>query len=191
MITVYLAFLVFGGALLLFTILFGSDSDLDLDLETDVSLEGDVEFAAHGEGLAAAVQFLSFRNLVFFSAFFGLTGALLTWTGTNSILTLISSLVLGFFAAVLCHQLMRYLKTSESGEVTNLSECVGMSVRVTLPVEIGSRGKVSISTPHRRIQMLAEVAEEATKKSFTEGESATVVRVIAGVAQIAGEDFIL
>lgn len=191
MLTVYLACLVFGGALLLFTILFGAESDVGYDLDTDFDLESGASFEMQGEGLAAAVQFLSFRNLVFFCAFFGLTGSLLTWTGSPFLVTLSSAIVLGLFAAVLCHKLMIYLRTSESGQVTDHSEFSGMTARVTLPVEKGTRGKVSIATSERKVQMLAEVAEEATKRSFSEGETATVVRVVGGVAQIAGEDFIL
>ncbi|MCB9783400.1 MAG: hypothetical protein H6751_10605 [Candidatus Omnitrophica bacterium] len=196
MITIYLACLIFGGALLLFTMLFGGDSDLDfdmdggLDFDTDVDLDTDADFDVHGEGLMAAIQFLSFRNLIFFSAFFGLTGSLLTWTGSSFLVTLISAIVMGLFAAILCHKLMIYLKTSESGEVSNLSECVGLNARITLPVAVGQRGKISISTNERKIQMLAEVAEEATKKNFSEGENATIVRFVDGVAHIAGEDFI-
>jgi len=190
MITIYLACLIFGGALLLFTMLFGSDSDLDFDVGGDVDFDTDADFQPHGEGLSAAVQFLSFRNFVFFTAFFGLTGSLMTWTRAPFLATLVSAIVMGLIAAVLCHKLMIYLKASEIGEVSNLSECIGSSAKVILPVDTNHRGKVTVSTHERKFQMLATVAEEATKKSFEIGDPATVVRVVDGVAQIAGEDFI-
>lgn len=186
MLTIYLACLLFGGALLVFTIAFGSEADAETHFDMDVETGADI----HGEGLAAAVQFLSFRNFVFFTAFFGLTGATLTWTGAGLVVALGFAVLMGFGAAVVCHKLMQYLKESESGVVTNLSECVGITARVTLPVAEGKRGKVSIASRDRSLQILARLAEESGRREFAAGDAATIVRVVDGVAEIAGEDFI-
>ncbi len=188
MLTIYLACLFFGGLLILVTIAFGAESDFDLDLEADVDM--DAAYDVHGEGLTAAVQFLSFRNFVFFTAFFGLTGSLMTWTGAPFLVTLVSAILMGLVSAFLCHKMMIYLRTSEIGEVTNLSECVGINAHVILPIDRDHRGKVSVATHERKFQMLAEIADEATRTEFDTGDEVTVVRVVDGVAQIAGEDFI-
>lgn len=189
---VYLACLLFGGLLLLVSIFFGGDSDMGFDLEVDADLDADFDAAAEvsGEGMIAAVKFLSFRNIVFFIAFFGLAGSLLTWMKFNAILTFLAAVAMGLFAAFLGHAAMTYLKKSESGAGTNLRELEGRKAAVLVNVSREHRGKISVSAKDRVFQLLAAVAEESSRDHFDHGDAVTIVRVENGTAFVAEESFI-
>ncbi len=202
MLAIYLGCLIFGGILLLFTFLTGGEADTDLgghdfdvgghDIDVHdgggIEIEGDV--GAHGEGIAAALQFLSFRNIVFFTAFFGLTGSLLTWFGISFPLTLAAAIFMGLGAAAMIHKAMNYLKRTQSGALRSIREVEGLRARVQIPVTKDQRGKISVNTTDQRLQFVAVVADEANAESFQSGATVTIVRIRNGIAEIAEEDFI-
>ncbi len=98
MLTLYLVCLVLGGVLIAVSIFGGGDADVDVAADADVDL-GEVDAETGGEGVVAAARFLSMRNLVFFLAFFGLAGTLLTLLQANSVATVLTSVGLGALAA--------------------------------------------------------------------------------------------
>ena len=84
--TIYLICLIFGGFFLAVSIFAGTEADADFALESDVEIgdaatETETE-TPEGEGLVSAIQYFSFRNIVFFTAFFGLAGLILTKLST-------------------------------------------------------------------------------------------------------------
>ena len=97
MIYVYIGFLTFGGIFIIISLISGdSDADADFDGDVDADFDGDIDadfdgdidgdvdvdsdFDADsdidGDGETTIVEgakFLSFRNFIYFSAFFGYT----------------------------------------------------------------------------------------------------------------------
>jgi len=198
MLALYLVCLMVGGILVLVSIFAGTDADPDLAMDADVdfAMDADVDFAAEvgeapgGQGLAAAAQFLSFRNLVFFMAFFGLTGNVLTWIQIPQAVTFIFAVGMGLFAATVSHKLITYLKKTETGQVMDMRDLEGLTAKVIVNVSKQRRGKVAVNANDQHLQLLALVADSASKDEFKFNESVTIVKVENGVAQVAGEDFI-
>lgn len=188
MLTLYLVCLVFGGIFLLVTLLSGHDvsSDLDVDVNGDVS----ADIHADGEGIAEALKFLSFRNIVFFLAFFGLSGVCLTLLGTPAGIGFPTAVLVGGFAGFLIHRVMRYLRQTESGAATNLKSIEGLRARVSISLNRQQMGKIVVNNREQYLQVIAKVADEAGKDHFDAGEAVTVVRVNGDLALVAEEDFI-
>jgi len=211
MLTVYLACLIFGGALLAVSVAAGGDAHgstvVHVDTQTGAGVEGgisggaeahlelvDQDGSANGrtphQDFAEAAQFLSLRNVVFFMAFFGATGTTLTLLGVTALLTVASSVGMGSTAAAAIHRVLGYLRRTESGRVDHERDFEGLPARVLVAVGPGKMGKVGVDTAERSVRLLAHVAEESAQERFTEGEEVVVVRVEDGVAQICGKDFI-
>ena len=189
MFTIYLACLLFGGVLLLFS-MFGGDAEAGDMADADVDFDADLDAEIHGQGLHAAAQFLSFRNMVFFVAFFGLTGTVLSWLAIPPLLTFGVALAMGLFTATLSHRFLKYLKQSESGAGQEVRELEGMAAKVIVGPSKGRRGKIMIATGDRQLQLLAEVADEANRDGFSSGEQVFVLRVDDGVAYVVEKDFV-
>lgn len=210
--SVYLACLVFGGALVAVSLFSGFDADveasgdmdgldggdvegLDLDADgvdggdADVDVDGEA-MGAHDHGLTAVVQFFSFRNIVFFLAFFGLTGSVLTLLGTSALTVALLAALVGFAAAWALDRSMAYLRHSESGRVSDEKEFEGMRARVLVGVGRSEAGKISVNTEEKLVTLLATIAADATRDRFEPGEQVIIVSVESGIAQVAGEEFV-
>lgn len=198
MLTFYLACLIFGGSLVAVSLLGGLDSD-DFDVHTDVEVHTEID-AGHADlasdhavgdhGFAEAARFMSFRSLVFFAAFFGLTGSALTWVKTPFLLTLLSSVGMGGLAAAGIQTTLAYLKRTESGGVMSLHDIEGSKATVIVGLSRGKRGKIRVATTEQFLQLLATVAEESKRSEFAAGDVVTIVRVENDLAQVSEESFI-
>lgn len=179
---------IVGWPFLVFFVFFGGeggdvDADLDLDLEVDADLDTAGGF---GEGIAASVlSLLSFRSIVFFLAFFGATGLILTALETGSVVALILAIVLGLFAASFNNRVFRYLKSSSvETEVSDraLSGAVG---RVTVPISVASKGRITCQVEGRTINLTAVPFDANEQSEFEVGESVVVVEVTKGAARVS------
>lgn len=179
---------IVGWPFLVFFVFFGGeggdvDADLDLDLEVDADLDTAGGF---GEGIAAsALSLLSFRSIVFFLAFFGATGLILTALETGSVVALILAIVLGLFAASFNNRVFRYLKSSSvETEVSDraLSGAVG---RVTVPISVASKGRITCQVEGRTINLTAVPFDANEQSEFEVGESVVVVEVTKGAARVS------
>lgn len=189
MLALYVTCLIFGGvlvALAIFTGDLGVDTDFDLDALAEVN--GNLEAA--GEGIGAAARFLSFRDLVFFAAFFGLAGTLFTALDVGSLATLTTSVGIGVAAAVSVHHLMGYLKDSESGELASLNDLEGALAEVVIDIGELRAGKIAIKAGDRTHQLIARRHEEAKSKRFRTRDTVVVVRVENGMAYVAETTFL-
>ena len=193
MTTLYLVSLVVGGLLVGVSIL-GGDLDADLDADFGGDLDGfdaDGWSAAPEAGsLASAAQFLSFRDIVFFLAFIGLTGDVLGATGLGEPLRAVVATGCGVGAAAVTHRLMVYLKTSESGAPRSADALSGRTARVLVDVTRTGAGKIVLDTGDQTVQLLALVAPEAGRDRFGSGDRVTVIQVEQGTARIAEPDFV-
>lgn len=193
MMTLYLACLIIGGIFIVVSLFFDTDSgaDGDIDLDADLDLDADTGVdAIQGEGAAAAIKFLSFRNFVMFTAFFGLTGTVLTWLGGPFLVNLLAAIALGLFTATLMHKAMAHLVKNEVGQTTNLEDLIGSSAKVTIDLSRNHRGKISVYAYGRTLQILARVAEEAARDEFKSGETVIILRIQEGTAFVVEEEFI-
>jgi len=187
MLTVYIVCLIVGGALVALSILGGGDADADADF--DAGPDGDVA-EMDGEGLAAAARFLSFRDLVFFVTFFGLTGTLLTLLAIGPLLTPVFSVAVGLGAGALVHRVMVSLARTESGELAEGSALEGTLASVIVGIDRKHQGKIAVNGGDHTFQMVACLHEQAEAKRLRVGDEVVIVRVVDGVAQVAGKSFL-
>jgi hypothetical protein len=192
MVGVYWLATLVGWAFVAFFLFFGGDVDADLDMDADFDVDpgGDGELAvAQGGGLlSAVVSFLSFRNLVFFSAFFGLTGLLLTWADTNRVFTFIAAVGVGTFAAWVNHRLLKYLRSSSSDSTIHDRDIAGSPAEIVLPVGPGRKGKITVIVQGHRLQFTASAYDTADSRVYDAGDTVVVVEIDEGVARIAALD---
>ena len=191
MLTLYLVCLVLGGVLIGLSIFGGGDSDVDVTADADVDLEsGEIDAESGGEGVSAAARFLSMRNLVFFLAFFGLTGTLLNLLGAGALLTLLTSAGLGAVAAVVVQRLMDYLRSSQSGAVRSLNTLAGVEARVVVGLDGAKPGKVVVDGGDRTHQLVARIHEGAAVDHVEVGDTVVVVRIQDGIALVAEKTYL-
>lgn len=179
---------IVGWPFLIFFVFFGGEGgDVDADLDLDLEIDADLDTAGgFGGGIAAAaLSLLSFRSIVFFLAFFGATGLVLTALETGSVVALILAIVLGLFAASFNNRVFRYLKSSSvETEVSDraLSGAVG---RVTVPISVASKGRITCQVEGRTINLTAVPFDANEQSEFEVGESVVVVEVIKGAARVS------
>lgn len=206
MFTLYAVCLAFGGILLLVSVFgadFGGDSDVDFGHDVDAGGH-DVDAGGHdvhtaadnaldhpGHGLQSVFHYLSFRALVFFLAFFGLTGTSLTLLGRSWVVSLPVAAAMGIAAGGGIQWVIRYLQRTESGHGFDLKQLEGSSARVLLECTRDRRGKILVNANQRTMQLLALVADEAARESFTSGDAVIVVSVRDGIAYVSGEELVM
>jgi hypothetical protein len=196
MLALYVMCLIFGGVLVTLAI-FSGDIDVDADIDVDVDVDAPVELlevdgglGAAGEGVGAAARFWSFRDLVFFTAFFGLSGTLFTALGVHFVITLATAVTVGSLAGISVHHVMGYLKASESGQLDDLSDLEGALAEVVIDIGERGPGKIAVKSGDRTHQLVARRHEAASPKRFRVNDPVVVVRVENGIAYIAESTFL-
>lgn len=187
MFTFYLACLIFGGILLGFSLIFGGDNDGDADIDGDEIPESDISLH-NGEVAADAVRFFSFRNIIYFLTFFGLTGLTLNLLDFNFLITLLSAIGMGSFSWLFGFRLMKYLKSSASGETFDISELKGIKGKIALEVNKGKKGKVIVEFRGSNYELTAIISENSDIEKFKFGKNVLVIDVQDGIAIIDGYD---
>ena len=185
---VYAFAAIVGWPFLLFFVFFeGEGGDVDADFDVDIDVDADLEASGGmGGGIAAAVlSLLSFRSIVFFLAFFGATGLILTALSTGSAVALVVAIALGLFAAGLNNRVFRYLKSTSVG--TDVSDRVlsGAVGRVTVPISVTSKGRITCEVEGQTINLTAVPFDANEDGEFAVGESVVVVEVNQGTARVS------
>ncbi len=147
-----------------------ADFDGDLDVDMDADFDGDHDAGAlvpvhHDQDLmlhAASdlwLPFVSLRFWTFFSAFFGLTGTVLTalWASQTAIFTaaLGTGGALGYGAAAIIQRLRRQVVDSS----VKVRDYIGSEGKALLPLEPGELGKVRITIRGQLIDMTARTED--------------------------------
>ena len=197
MMIIYIAAAIFGGLFVIPMILGGLDTDIDiggLDLDADVG--GDIDLDAGGDfdtgdGALDAVgsfvsSLLSFRSIVFFAFFFGISGLLFEALGSRTVTALILALGLGSVASVVNAQLFNYLKRSGSSSQRLGRDIEGHSAKVVLPISGSQKGRIRADLSGQPTFMVAVPFNESG--SFGVGDSVVVVEVQNGTALVAPLD---
>lgn len=188
MFGVYLFTAVVGWAFVAFFILFGADADVDadFDVDTDFDLDADLDVDG-GAGLAAvAGDFLSFRSLVFFLAFFGVTGLVLRALDAGGALTLVAAVAMGGFAMWFNARLVRFLKRSQMNTRLRNADLSGRPAEVVLPVGAGQKGRIRFEAAGSRMYLVATPFRAG--EQFAVGDRVVVVEVENGTARVAAMD---
>jgi len=182
MTAVYAFAAIVGWPFLLFFVFFGGDSG-----DVDADFDGDLEVAEGvGSGIAATVlSLLSFRTIVFFLAFFGATGLILTATSASRAVTLVIAILLGLFAGSLNNRVFRYLKTSSVGTDVSDEALSGAVGRVTVPISVDSKGRITCEVEGRTINLTAVPFDAREEGEFGVGETVVVVEVNEGTARVS------
>jgi uncharacterized membrane protein len=180
------------------------DMDMDMDADLDHEFAADHDFdashaltvtdASHGGDVAKHgkrklwLPITSFRFWTFGSAFFGLTGTLLTaLTGVPGLVVAALSTAMGTGVGTLSAALVRWLR-KPVGETARLRDYNGTSGVTVLALAEGGLTRVRLRLQGREREILARAAEP---KALPAGTRVIVLGIDEnGHAQIAPEDTI-
>lgn len=196
MFGVFVFMAVFGWLFVAVFLFSAADFDMDVDVDTDLDLDADLDVSTDADGgidlsgtaLHLLGAFFSFRSLVFFAAFFGLTGLLLTWINSSVVVALIFAIAIGLFAAFINIKLMDYLKRTSVSSQLKDTNIAGNTGQVVIPISSDSRGKVSVDVNGQRLYLIAVPYNERHHQEFAVGDSVVVVEVRNGSAYVAPMD---
>lgn len=189
MFGLYLASAIIGWAFVGLFLFGGLDSDFDADVDADIDadVDGSTEGVTGGVA-AAALSLLSFRSIVFFLAFFGLTGVVLDVVDGGRVATLLAAIVVGVFAWVFNSFVFRALKVSDVSSTLRETDLLGAMGEVVLPMTPGHRGRISIEVGDQRQYLTAEPFDPAKHSGFGAGDPIVVVELKEGTARVAPAD---
>ena len=165
---------------------FDADIDADLDADFEADLDGDVSAGGIASSIASAgLSLLSFRSIMFFLAFFGLTGMVLNIIDAGFAATLVAAIGVGVFAWIFNSFVFRALKVADVSSTLRKSDLRGALGEVVLPINPGHRGRIAIEVGEQRRYLTAESHVAAKQASFAVGDAVVVVELNKGAAQVA------
>ncbi len=190
-----------GGLLILITVMFGGDTDVDLDadMDMDIDLDADMDMdidldADAGENFNIKpdidtglwLPFFSLRFWIFGSAFFGLTGVLLTnlrsLTGfEGQFMIAFVSTVTGLFTGTASAYTFQWLKKSEANSMVKIQHYIGRTAHITLPFDAQSKGKIKLDINSQQLDFIAETDEP---QGFQRDDLVTIIAIEDGIARV-------
>lgn len=187
MSSIYLSALIFGGSLILFSLIFGGESDkniemdvdADVDAELDMEAEGGLPLAMHGEVDSTWLPFLSMRFWTFGLSGFGLTGGLLELLGTAFAVHLSLAILLGVGVGWATAFAFQKLKTSSVTSITHTETLHSAEAIALLPIEPGKMGKVRVKKGGEIVDLIAQ-----SNESIQRGETILIVHIENGIADV-------
>ena len=161
-----------GGAVLVIQTLFILFAGSDTDVTADADPGGVMDHGGHGD---AFLKVLSFKAIVAFVTFFGLTGLASRHGGIGAGVTLAIALLAGVIALYVVAGLMTALARLQSQGNVELGNAVGMVGRVYLrvPARGAGEGKVTVEIQDRTVECRAVTEGE----ELATGASVRVVGV--------------
>ena len=174
---------------------FGGGPELDVDLDADVDVEGvgeggdasDATVADVGAGSPLGAIFaslLSFRTVVFFSAFFGTSGIVFDLLGYSSAVVLATAVLIGVIAAFANSLLFGLIRSSQTTSHIDDRTLEGRPARVVLPMDETTRGRIRIDLSGQP-QYLVAKPMAGQRQRFDVGDSVVVVSFEHGTAVVA------
>lgn len=196
MFGVYIFCAIVGIPLQLLFALGGGDVDgdvgFDADFDADIDISGggdiDVSGAEGGVGDISAFRRIPVSSYTAFLAFFGGVGVVSTVVGVAAITTLVLAVVLGVFAAGVNTALFSFLRKGESDSSISDKQLEGRLATVSVPIEGGKRGRVTLDTGGERLQLTAGSLETMPDVDFARGDEVVIVKVDGGIAQVMAVD---
>lgn len=185
MFGLYLFSAIVGGAFVVFLVVFGGDADTGfggIDVDADIDLDADVEVEPTSSLAAIANDYLSVRALIFFGAFFGITGVVLDLLGAGLVVSLPLAIAMGALAVLVNARLMRFLRRSDLDGSLRNRDLTGRPAQVVLPIAGGSKGRVALDVAGQQIYL---VAKPFRSGSFAVGDQVVVIEIERGTALVA------
>jgi membrane protein implicated in regulation of membrane protease activity len=171
-LSIYLGCLAFGGLLLGVSAFAGHDHAHDIGHDHDTDKGG-------GSG---AYALLSVRFWSFFVAFFGLTGAVLTWfAALNAAVVAVIAVAAGGGTGYGASRLLDALARGPLGVVSGSGGHLGREGKLLLPVDKVQRGKVRLSIGGASTDLVAETEGD---EALPAGTSVLVVGFRGNVALV-------
>ena len=176
MFAVYLGALLFGGVLLIASMVgFGHDADAHVG-----DAGGD-----HGHGESSSwLALFGVRFWSFGSAFFGLCGLLLHQFGGDGLRSVAPAVAaaVGLVAGLVASATFRLLSRETVGQVKETAALIGREGTLLLPIDRGQRGKVRLAQPGGgHVDMVAESDDDV----LATGATVLIVEVRGNVAVVA------
>ena len=182
MLTAYIFCLAVGGGFLGLS-LFGDflDADVDIDADVDVDIGGGVSDVAH---------LLSLRTFVYALFGFGAAGAALhtVWDGAQPVLTAGIAVGTGLLSGAFISTVFGYLKRSDTGPKPGEESFIGSSGEVSMAIDEGALGYVSVQRGDRRFRIRARLADVAEQTPIPAGNPVVVVGMEDGIAVVSPVD---
>jgi len=202
MFIVYLACLLFGGILVLFSLFSGGEHSDDVsshsidshdfdhhigdshagEISTDSHhIEINKEFATKSLGfdnsslLSEIGKFFNFRNIIYFITFFGLTGSLGSFMDFGSVFTFFISLLIGSLSAGFGYSFMKYLRKNESGEGVEIYQLQGHNGIAALPITKDRKGKVIIESFGSTNEIIAKLSPASQEEEIKKGDKIVII----------------
>ncbi len=205
----------FGGDLGEADLDLDADIDLDLEMDADFDVTGDVDLGDVGVGgdLTAATadpsmgggafggglfdsemlgavfsSLISFRTIVFFTAFFGTAGLVFGALGYQPAVTLGTAVLIGAIAAVANSMLFGVIKNSQPNSQISDRTLEGRPATVVLPMTGSQRGRIRVELSGQPQYIVARPMEgrpDEPEQRFDVGASVVVVKIEDGTAHVA------
>lgn len=185
---------------------FGGDLDVEADIEFDAADAGGADFDSSGavdtvdgvdsgdaggdgvfDGALGAVfaSIISFRTVVFVSAFFGAAGLVFGWLGYSSLVTFSSAVLVGVIAAVINATLFGLISQSQPNSQISDRTLEGRWAKVVLPMSPQQRGRIRIDLSGQPQYLVAKPIDDGSAQQFDVGTSVVVVKVEEGTALVS------
>ena len=194
MLEVYWGTFLFGGILILSSIVMGggdgdADMDKDLSLDKDISFDKDMDinvddFDSDGTDFDSMgwLPFLSLRFWTFFTGLFGLNGIIMTNLGSGETTTLVASGVMGVGLAYPIAYLFQYLKRNPVTSNTSSKSYEQEIAQTLLPMRPDGSGKIRISMSGELIDL---IAQNPTNENIEQGQEVLIVEMKDGIALVS------
>ncbi len=197
---VYLICLIVGGFFVALSIFGGGDhdgggdadagGDMALDAHVDVDAadaSGDLELTAHEIGAGPGlVDLFSLRTIFLFAAFFGLTGVLLEWVGTEEPFRFLMSLGMGIITGLGGTYVIKRIGYQNVSSDITADDLIGKTARVTIPIEGEGKGKVSLNAKDTHMHLIAQAFDDESR--FAVGDEVVVVSMEGHTAKVIKPD---
>ena len=189
---VYIFCAVVGIPLLALFALGGGDVEGEIgiggDVDFDVGADLDVSGADGGFGDISAFRKIPISSYTAFVAFFGGVGVVSSLVGVGAVAGFILAVVLGVFAAGVNTAAFSLLRKGDSDSSISDSQLEGRLAIVSVPIEAGKRGRVTIDTGGERLQLTAGSLDSMPDLNFERGDEVLIVKVDGGIAQVVAVD---
>ena len=201
----YLLATVFGGIFVVPMLLGGldidadvdidldMDVDIDLDMDMDMDMDMDADSGMDGDGFMDsfgnfAGSLLSFRSIVLFITFFGVTGLIFTLLGFRSIPTALTAVALGSVAASLNSLLFTFIRGHEVNSQLTDKDIEGSMAKVILPIQSDRKGRIVAELNQQPHYLVALPSDLDRNETFAVGDPVVVVSMEQGTARVARLD---
>ena len=141
-----------------------------------------------GIGDVSAFRKIPISSYTSFLAFFGGVGVVSSLVGVGAVAGFILAVVLGLFSAGVNTALFSFLRKGESDSSISDSQLEGRLAIVSVPIEGGKRGRVTLDTGGERLQLTAGSLDSMPDLDFARGDEVLIVKVDGGIAQVVAVD---